>query len=346
MIRPLGLALLLLLWTLPVRAGVIEGRVMLGEAPREGVTVSAHPSLDPNSPPVASTRSAADGRYRLELPAGRYALFAREATAKLFGFCGRNPLEVGGETPTWAGIQLVPAGTTVAVPGDDPYGATIEGRVLLGGVPLADAVVTLYLDLADDLKGQGYRHSLPTAADGLFAFDGLPEADYHLVARKRAGGNKAGPVRDGDDLAFFSGNPLRAVAGRTTTVELHAVRKVREMESDETEVRPGGPTLRGKIVDPGGQPLGGLHVFAYTDKVIGHKRPAAISPPTAGDGVFQLVLPRPGLYYVGAREGYGDSPAPGERFGMYDDSADHGIEVGPGGVATPVRIVVEPVLLH
>jgi hypothetical protein len=56
-------------------------------------------------------------------------------------------------------------------------------------------------------------------------------------------------------------------------------------------------------------------------------------------------LPGPGIYYVGAREEYGDSPLPGERFGMYDDSADHGLQVKAGATRNNINIIVEPVSL-
>ena len=94
-----------------------------------------------------------------------------------------------------------------------------------------------------------------------------------------------------------------------------------------------------------GKPVAGMHVFAYTERVIGHKRPAALSSPTGADGRFALQLPVAGTYYIGARQQYGDSPAPGELFGMYDESADHGLEVGPDAAAGRLRIVVEPIEL-
>jgi hypothetical protein len=86
-------------------------------------------------------------------------------------------------------------------------------------------------------------------------------------------------------------------------------------------------------------------VFAYVDRVIGHQRPAAISTPTGSDGLFQVHLPEPGTYYVGAREAYGDSPAPGELFGMYEVSADHGLTVDDGQSLDDIRIVVAPMTI-
>jgi hypothetical protein len=100
------------------------------------------------------------------------------------------------------------------------------------------------------------------------------------------------------------------------------------------------------IVDEQGRPVAGMHLFAYTDRVIGHKRPAALSPPTSQDGRFELQLPSDGLYFVGARQLYGDSPAPDEMFGMYEESADHGLKVESTQPIEELRIVVAPITLN
>ncbi len=339
-------ALLLLLLPLPVAAGSIEGRVVAGGEAVPGVQVEAHPALDFSGAPLArSAPTDGDGKFRLEVPAGLYSLFARAPERNLFAFCGRNPVAVS-ETPVWAGLQAIPVDTPAVAPYPDGDGAGIEGTVLLGGKPLAGAYVYLYLDAAEDLKGQGYRISLPTGPDGFFAFDGLPESQYFLVARQRRNGGRVGPVLEGDALAIYSGNPLYAKSGMTTRVSLSAVRKIQEAGDSESFVRASGMAVRGTVVDGDGSPAAGTHVFAYTDPVIGHQRPAALSPPTAADGAFTIHLREPGTYYIGARELYGDSPAPGEPFGMYDETPDHGLAVREGQVIEGVRIVVEPVRLE
>jgi hypothetical protein len=101
--------------------------------------------------------------------------------------------------------------------------------------------------------------------------------------------------------------------------------------------------LRGKVTDPADKPVPGVHVFAYTDRVIGHQRPAALSPPTGEDGIFTVYIKEPGTYYIGAREHYGDSPAPGELFGMYEETADHGLSIEEGQQVKDLHLVVEPV---
>lgn len=344
--RRLALLIFGVLWPMLVSAAVIEGRVMSDDQPLAGVIVFAHADTDLRGAPLArSEPSSADGLYRLELPPGSYALAGWNPDRTLFAVCGRNPVSLNETTgPLWVGLQMVPAVEPTLAAYDDGYSAAIEGRVFSQGQLVAGAYVSLYLDAAEDFKGQGYRLSLPTGADGYFRFDGLPESDYFLVARHRRDGARVGPVLEGDLFGLFPGNPVTARAGQLLQLELHLVVKLKE-SAEESLAQPDGPVLRGIITNETGQPLAGLHVFAYTDRVIGHQRPAALSPPTGPDGRFVVSLPRAGTYYVGARQYYGDSPAPGELFGMYEETADHGLTVSAGDPRDNLKIVVEPVAI-
>lgn len=339
------LVFLILLLAIPsiLLASMFEGRVVNGEKPLAGVVVTAHSSLDSSSQEIArSTVSDNEGYYKLEIPQGTYALFGWDETRSLFAFCGRNPVTLAGKS-AWAGLQSVPAVTVVTTPYDDEYSGAIEGQVINDGVPLEGAYVYLYLDVAEDLKGQGYRLSLPTGPDGFFRFDGLPESNYFLVARSRQNGQRVGPVQAGDLFGVYPGNPLTARSGEIQVIQIHTVTKLKDALQSEAFGRATGPVIKGTVVDSSGMGVAGVHVFAYVDRVIGHQRPAAISVPTSSDGHFIIHLPEPGTYYVGAREAYGDSPAPGELFGMYEKSADHGLTVTMGQNLDSVRIVVEPV---
>ncbi len=326
-------------------AAFIEGRVVAGDEPVAGLRVFLYRTLDYDVDPLFISEATDDeGYFKVEVSPGSYALFARDDKRSLFAFCGRNPVEIKKGT-VWAGLQAVSTGSVKVVPYDDEYSAAIEGVVLHQGQPLADAYVYLYLDAKEDLKGQGYRLSMPTGADGRFAFDSLPESSYFLMARKRMDGNRVGPVREGDYLGHFAANPIVAKSGTTTQVTLATVRKVKNASESETFNATGQIIVNGRVVDDKGAPVAGLHVFAYTDRVIGHKRPAAMSAPTGADGRFRLSLEKPGMYYIGARQHYGDSPMPGELFGMYDESADHGLKVETGGRTREIEITVEPVSL-
>ncbi len=337
--------ILLLFFPVVLTAATIEGRVVADDQALSGVVVSAYKTLDFSAEPVSSARpSDSEGSFRLELPVGSYALFARNANNSQFAFCGRNPVHLGDET-VWAGLQAVKVDSATTLVYDDAYSAAIEGQVLHQGLPVAGAYVHLYLDVAEDLKGLGYRLSLPTGDDGYFRFDGLPESNYFLVARFRQNGQRVGPVQAGDLLGVYSGNPLTARAGTVLQVKLRMVAKLKDAAESETFSSAHGPVLKGTVLDREGRGVAGVHVFAYVDRVIGHQRPAAISSPTTSDGRFVVNLPEPGTYYVGAREAYGDSPAPDELFGMYEGSADHGLTLEEGQVLGGVRIVVEPIAL-
>jgi len=331
---------------LPLAAAVIEGRVVDDTGPLAGVTVQAFAGLDFTTPALATALpTGRDGSFRLDVAPGSYALFGWSADRQRFAFCGRNPVTVEPDVPVWAGLQAVPVVAPSREGYTDPYSAAIEGQVLHDGQPLAGAHVYLYLDPAEDLKGQGYRMSPPTAADGFFAFDGLPESNVYLTARKRQDGQRVGPVREGDLYGIYPGNPLTAKAGASARVVVHVVTKAKDAAEAETFGRGGGPVLRGTVTDSAGQGVAGMHVFAYTDRVIGHQRPAALSTPTGPDGAFTVNLPAPGTYYVGARQLYGDSPTPGELFGMFEESADHGLSVEAGETVEALQIVVEPIRL-
>ena len=346
MIRLIFTITLLLCWSALLKAAVIEGRVVYDDEPLAKVAIAAYSNLDYSSAPVTGTTTSDDeGYYRMELPKGIYALYGRDEERSLLAFSGRNPVNLINQT-AWVGLQTVRVDQPQAGLYEDEYSAAIEGIVLNGKTPLRDAYVYLYLDVAEDLKGQGYRLSMPTGPDGYFRFDGLPESDYFLVARKRQSGERVGPVMAGDLFGIYTRNPLTAKAGEVQKVKIHTVEKLKEATDSETFGRATGPVLMGTVVDDQGLGVAGVHVFAYVDRVIGHQRPAAISTPTSDDGRFVVNLPEPGTYYVGARQAYGDSPAPGELFGMYDESADHGLTVEEGQELNNLKIMVEPVEIY
>lgn len=323
----------------------VEGRVVLGDEPLPGMRVLAYTDLNPAGKSIVrAVVTDQEGHFELSLPNGFVALYARSDDGRYFAFCGRNPLYVQAGQTLWAGLQAIAVSTAKVTSYDDEYSTALEGIVTLAGRPLADAYVSLYLDAAEDLKGQGYRLSAPTGEDGFFAFDGLPESNYFLVARKRENGGRVGPLAVGDMLGVFAGNPLDLKAGEMTAIEIPLVVRQPRTNGSGGPDRPGSIMLSGRILDESGQPLAGLHLFAYRDQVIGHQRPAALSPPTGIDGRFELSFREPGIYYIGARQAYGDSPAPGELFGLYEGNADHGLQIKTGKNAA-IEIRVAPISL-
>ncbi len=340
------LCLLLLLGSFHLAAAAtIEGRVVRGEDPMPGMQVRAYSDLNPARAPLGeAVLTDQQGLFTLDLAPGFVALYATSADGRYFAFCGRNPLQARPEQKLWAGLQAVAVTPPVFSNYDDEYTAGLEGVVTFNNKPVPGAYVSLYLDVAEDLKGQGYRISAPTDDEGYFAFDGLPESSYFLVARKRHNGSRVGPLAEGDMLGVYAGNPLNLKAGKMTKVALPLVVRQPSQQQVTGPDRPGTIQLQGRVLDEEGRPLAGLYVFAYRNPVIGHQRPAAQSAQTAADGHFVISFQKAGVYYLGAREIYGDSPAPGELFGLYEGRADHGLQIRVGDNAD-IEIRVAPISL-
>jgi len=137
--RTLLVGLVLALLPFAASAGVVEGRLVLDGEPVAGLRVNAYAGYDLAAAPAAvSAPSDAEGHYRLELPAGAYALTVRDPQRGLFGFCGFNPVQVADAT-VWAGLQLIAVHPEERAPYDSPYAGSLSGTVLHAGRPLAGA---------------------------------------------------------------------------------------------------------------------------------------------------------------------------------------------------------------
>lgn len=324
----------------------LGGRVMYDGEPVERARVEL---LDAAGEPVLGTFTDADGVYDLyPAPAGSYRVrAAREGDAPLVAAWGAVEVALTPERDGWTGLQLVPWEGVVQepyAPATPGFGA-LSGVALFRGAPVAGAVANLYLDRDEGLKGPGFRQAFATGAGGAFAFEDLPEGDYWLALRVRKTG-PAGPVREGDLYGLAAANPIAVKPDREATVRVHLVRKEKTRAPHAAALARTGTAIAGVVVDEQGAPVAGVYVFAYRDRTIGHKMPDFLSEPTGGDGTFVLPLGAGGLFYVGAREHFGGSPRPGEWFGHYEGSPDHGIRVETGkrveGVSIPVHKVLEP----
>jgi hypothetical protein len=89
--------------------------------------------------------------------------------------------------------------------------------------------------------------------------------------------------------------------------------------------------------------VSGVYAFAYEEKAMAQKRPAAISRVVDADGRYVLNLPRGGVYFLGARSDYGDTPGSGEWYGRYEGTADHSIGVEAGNSCAGIDITVEKI---
>ena len=354
---PILLLLLLLPLLVPTLASgaVVEGRVVMAtvskgsettlnsSVPVSGISICAFTTFSDLKPVGCSAPSNREGNYSLMLPTGIYHLSGFNVDSTLFAFSGKTSVAVTDSQPTWLGLQAVPVIANQIHEYDVDTSGGIGGKLYFDGKPLATAF--LYLYHADDvsLRGQGYRISLPTEQDGSFQFDDLPADSYLLVARKRQSGSKVGPVVAGDYVAFVPNWLVTIADGEQIDLQLNAITKT----EDQSET--GGknqPILQGIVTDEKGEPVKGVHIFAYRNRVIGHQQPTALSPTTKNDGTFRIILPDAGIFYIGAREYYGDSPEPGELFGLYEGSTDHGMKLGTGEKRTDIIIRVEPVKIQ
>ncbi len=323
----------------------LAGRVTFRGAPVPGAAVTLYAKYGgAERVAAASARCAGDGGFRIAVSPGPYFAVAEgafEGTA-VFAYSGQNPVRIErGER--WLGMKTVPKEEPVSSAGPAGRGAVLEGTVLSGGVPVEGASVAVYASPESLFKGVGIAMSPPTGPDGSFTIENLPESSYVLVARRRAGGGVTGPLEQGDLYGYYPGNPVYARSGRTTRVRLETVEK--EKPLSYAEVTSGTETaLRGRVVDRSGVPQAGVYAFVYEDRVFGHQRPYGHSGRTGPDGTFAIYLVRPGVFYLGARENFGNSPRPGERFGFYEGTPDHAVTAVPGKTADGLVVVVDRIL--
>ena len=334
---------------------VVTGRVTRHGEGAEGAKVYAYPSFEElltGRPLAVSAGSDADGSYSLALPPGTWYLRAGKGqeegpleVGEMSSYHGSNPFNLPPKGELVIDFSLVEKSREpVAGAAEDAGTGTLTGRVTWRGTAVEGVLVRLYLDAESDFRGMGYAAAPPTGEDGTFRFDYLPESEYFLLARKRAGGGSAGPLEEGDLFGYYVENPVAVGNGKALEVEFEVVAKGREAPGADSRPRASGTTISGNITDVSGAAVPEAYAFAYEEPVMAHKKPAFISSPAGEDGRYVIFLSRGGTWYVGARSEYGDSPAKGEWYGRYDGSADHAVAVEEGRALKDVDIVVERIL--
>lgn len=335
-----------------------EGRVVRDGEVVAGARVYAYKTFADaiaRKPFVASPPTADDGSWKLDLPRGKYYLVAKKRKAGAddgplaagddFSYHGSNPVAVAPGKYTHVGFSLVRSeGEPAYEEGADKGSCSLDGVVTLNGKPAEGVNVLLYVDDQHDFRGMAFSSSPPTRADGRFRFDFLPEADYYVLARKRATGKGAGPLTDGDIFGFYVANPLPVKAGKVARIRFGVISKAGEIGKEDSLFRDTGTYIAGKIVDKDGKPVKGAYAFAYSDKVMAHRRPDHISRPADAAGRYVINLPQGGRYFVGARSDYGDTPGYGEWYGRYEGTPDHSLRLETGKTLEKIDLVVEQIL--
>lgn len=337
----------------------IEGRVVFRDEGVKDAFVYAYRTYDElngNKPFAVSRPTADDGTFKMDLPPGEKILFVAKkraagsedgplAEGDLGAFHGSNPITVAPGAYLHVGFSTVKQGKPPTyTDGEDPASGSIEGVATFQGEPLEGVRVSIFLLQEGDFRGLGFADSPPSRKSGKFRFEYLPETKYYMVARKRTSGQGAGPMKDGDFYGYFLANPVEVHAGKVTHVEFELVNKAAEIGKEDSLFRDTGTQLKGRILDKEGKPVKGVYAFAYVDKVMAHKRPESISREVDAEGRYTIFLPTGGVYYIGARSSYGDSPGVGEWYGRYDGSPDHSVKVETGKSLTGVDVVVEKIL--
>jgi len=323
----------------------VDGRLVKGESPVAGGRVSAYRTIALKGEPAAiSTPSGPDGRYSLDLSPGTYYLAA--SAVDMWTWCGQNPVTVTGSERPWIGFALVTWSHPVVRPtGDGDMEGRILGKVLRDGEPIEDVTVSLYFDETDGFRGLGFMRTPPTGPDGIFRMDMVPEGRYFLIARKRGSGRGVGPMMKGDLISYYRFNPVRVEEGKEIEIVLPMVVKRLDRDINSTGAAGDRPGFEGVVTDTEGRPVQGMHVFAYLEPEMGHHKPAALSSITDEQGRYQIFLPAAGKYYVGARHEYGDNPLPGEMYGHYEGTPDHGLTVESTRFLEGIGITVKRILI-
>ncbi|MFH1288627.1 MAG: carboxypeptidase-like regulatory domain-containing protein [bacterium] len=329
----------------------IEGRVVHYDQLLDSAYVYAYQDSDfSKSPLFVSGPSRDDGRYDFEIPPGRYYILAKKEEIIsgniYFSYFGGNPITIRENEYSWVGLNCIKVENEDLIISENANTkeTLLNGRVTYQGRPLGNAYVYAYLDDKTDFKGLGFHASLPTDKEGKFQFVNLPEGKYYLNARKRSSPGLSGPIQIGDYSAYFHFNPVNLRWGKIIEVDIKCIVRAGEIGKEVLSTGSGDTIIRGSILNSKGLPVKGMYAFLYETSVIGHERPIYISNVTDESGVYEIRLRTSGKYYMGARQIFGDSPRPGEFYGLYDDAPDHSVTIEAGELKEELNVYVQPIL--
>ncbi len=334
------------------RAPSATVRVSFLDAPVSDARVTWRRTLSAGESPAAAAATDFAGKAAFDLAPGRYFVaaewradgdYARPVAAgDRFAYFGGNPVFIGSGGPQ---RELLLSLERFDAPRPGPPAPGVlsgaGGFVVSGGAPVAGAFVSAYLKPEGGFRDMGFAASAPSGVDGGYVLD-LPPGRYYLVARKRAAGGVAGPLRKGDFFGYYAANPVTVAPGRVARADIPVttirLRNAPAYSGDSAAAA----YVEGRIVGRDGKPRAGVYAALYTNPDL-LNRPLFMSDVTGPGGGYRLPVPAPGTYYLGARSGYGGSPAPGDLYGRFEGSADHSLTVRAGDRLTGVDIVVEEV---
>jgi hypothetical protein len=334
--------------------GVVKGKVNYQGKPLEGAVIYLYSKTAGGFAGAADFKAGPtkqDGAFEVALPKGKFYLIAKKTSADgplkagdFYSYYGGNPVMVGDGETINIGINC---SSIMDTGGRYKEGGTgIRGKVFADGKPLDRARVTLYQDGDTIFRGIGYA-SVLTNKDGEFAFN-LDAGTYFVIARKRIGEDRMGPLGEGDSFGFAHDNPVEVKKGSFTMISINAVSKLVKVKEGGQEATLGGTVKSGETVvegvirDKDGKPAAGVYASAFRDSMMTQK-PDFISKKTGADGVYSINLSEGGEYFIGARNTIGGPAEKGDLLGRYAGNEDHSIKIKTGEKAKGIDITVETV---
>ena len=331
----------------------LGGNLIFENSPISGANVEIYlkSEKDRSSLPFMTTTTDAEGRYHVNLPAGRYFLITKLRQTlddgrirMLMAECPANPIEVKENQqrmiPTFSLREMGRDGALVALPETG-----VRGRLLAEGEPVAAATVYVYTENASGLMGPSYGESVQSDATGRFQMN-LPAGRFFFAARKRSDGSRMGAPAADDLNGVYPANPIEVSAGAYTELPdliltpVDASVRAERLADGKFNTTP--TWFSGRVVNQDGRPVQDIYVFAYLDsRMVG--KPTYISAASDAQGFYRLYLGTGGTYYLGARSTFGGPLEPGEWVGTFDARADHSIEIKDKLNLTLADIVVREV---
>lgn len=317
----------------------VKGRVAWRGELVPGVIVRAYRSIDAIAADQVVAESAPtdqDGIYRLELPAGRYYLTARNFTAvpspgDFFCYYSGAPIVVNAQSFRQVGFNLIRIPEEESAKESKRSG--VWGEISYQGQPLERTYLYVYKKTDSNFKGPAWF--IQPVEKGRFRMS-LPPGDYWLLARKRQKGGQYGPIEIGDYFNFYYGNPVHIEKNELKNIQLETITRLSMLEEDPDAIFTG---ITGSVVGPDGKAAAGLRVFAYRSATM-TGIPAYISAASDKDGNFILPIPEIGTYWLLAREVIGGPAASGELYGRLQNEESMGVSLSEKQMSREVRINV------
>ena len=324
----------------PEPAFTLSGQTRYQDSPLtpNGGEVFAYPDSPVAEPIRSPIRS--DGTFRFSVPGGTYYLMGRSedrAGGPLFAYWGRNPVHVSGHVERGLVLLFTPE----AGPPRPIEGGGISGTVLLDNIPLKGAFVAAYLDAGTGFHGPPYALSAPSDEDGRYHLP-LGPGTYFVVARHRSSkGVFEGPLLKGDQVGYFSCNPVTLRYGKGLRIDLSMAQVNRPRGGGSLSLGE-SIVVTGRVFSEAGQPVEGVRVVLYESGwMLG--RPSFVSSATDSGGRYRLEVSRRGKFFVAARSVIGKPPETGELVGFYRGSEDHSIDLSSAERLRSVDITVRKV---